>query len=99
MDNKVGSNVGIIIKGQTDIPVGEMDDFKRPDHPDFMVSSELKKEGWSGIRHNSLADSMEIWVEGELRGSMDRRTVALYPEKWEALYAVVFGLTDVKIAK
>ena len=36
-----------------------MEDFKRPDHPDFMDSSELKKAKWSGIRNNSLSGDLE----------------------------------------
>jgi len=43
-------------------------DSKRPDHPDFMDHSELKKAGFSGLRSNALSSELEIWVDGEIRG-------------------------------
>ena len=43
---------------------GDDFDSKRPDHPDFMGASELKKAEFSGIRHNSLTDQTEIWKVG-----------------------------------
>ncbi len=44
------------------------DDFdsKRPDHPDFMTASELKKHEFSGVRTNSLSGDVEIWKAGEI---------------------------------
>lgn len=41
------------------------DDYKRPNHRDFMDSTELKKDNFTGMRHNSITDSVEIWVLGE----------------------------------
>lgn len=41
------------------------EDFKRPNHPDFMDASELRKEGFSGVRINSLSQDWEIWIDGE----------------------------------
>lgn len=72
-------------------------DFKRPNHADFMDSSELKKIQFSGIRHNSLINTMEIWTLGDLRGSMPDHEVMLYPEKFNTLYADIFGLNHVEV--
>ena len=41
-------------------------EFKRPNHPDFMTTSELKKIKWSGLRNNSISGDTEIWIEGEI---------------------------------
>jgi len=48
-------------------------DSKRPDHPDFMDYFELKKEGWSGIRHNQISNDIEIWIDGEIKRSISER--------------------------
>ena len=71
-------------------------DFKRPDHPDFMDSSELRKLEFSGVRANKLAQQMEIWILGEVVKSMSMAEVYLCPAKWENLYAEVFCLEEVK---
>lgn len=72
-------------------------DFKRPNHADFLDSSELKKMEFSGIRHNNLIQTMEIWTLGDLRGSIPDHEVLLYPEKFNALYADIFGLNGVEV--
>ena len=54
----------IILSGH----VGKTEEFKRPDHYDFMDSSELKKIEWSGVRHNSITHRMELWIVGEVKG-------------------------------
>lgn len=43
------------------------ENFKRPDHPDFMDSSELKKKEFSGVRLNKISQEWEIWTVGDLR--------------------------------
>lgn len=88
MENK---NISIIVSDTA----GKTEDFKRSDHPDFLYSSELKTKKWSGIRHNSIMDIQEIWVLGEIKGSMAMEMVAKNPEKWENLWRDVFGLNDV----
>ena len=45
---------------------GDDFDSKRPDHPDFMDASELKKREFCGLRHNKLSNQMEIWKLGKL---------------------------------
>lgn len=71
-------------------------DFKRPDHPDFMDSSELRKLEFSGVRANKLTQQMELWVLGEVVKTLSMIEANLHPEKWEALYAEVFCLGEVK---
>lgn len=43
------------------------EEFKRPDHYDFMDSTELREAKWSGVRHNSLTHRMELWIVGEMK--------------------------------
>lgn len=42
------------------------EEFKRPDHPDFFTSAELKTSKYSGMRDNRIAMCYEIWVVGEM---------------------------------
>lgn len=72
-----------------------MEDFKRPNHPDFMDSSELKKIQWSGFRHNSITDCGEIWVLGEVKESISAQQVALNPLAINEAYERVFELEEV----
>lgn len=55
------------------------DDFdsKRPDHPDFMTHGELKKSEFSGVRHNSISNEVEIWAAGEIRETIPRTALIL----------------------
>lgn len=75
---------------------GKTEEYKRSEHNDFATSKELKDRKFCGIRHNSITETREIWVIGEIRGRMDEATIAMNPWKWELLYAEVFGLVDVK---
>lgn len=67
-----------------------MEEFKRPDHPDFMTSNELYVASFTGIRHNSLSGYMEIWVEGIKKGELP--AYQYESEEWNKLYAEIFGL-------
>lgn len=40
--------------------------FKRPNHPDFMTSEELKKKEFSGVRKNDIALQWEFWILGDM---------------------------------
>lgn len=73
-----------------------MEDFKRPDHNDFRTSTELKKEQFSGVRHNSLNDYMEFWIDGEVKFDMSVAEFRMHPEKWEKEMADCLGLTKVE---
>lgn len=79
--------------------VGKTEEFKRPDHPDFASEGELRKQGFSGVRYNELSGDMEIWLEGERKVVMTVAEMVLNPAKWDAAYADVFGLYNVKQEK
>lgn len=65
--------------------------FERPNHPDYMDSSELKKTKFSGTRHNRITDEFEIWTLGDLRAHVPVRDV----EACKKAYQDVFGIEDV----
>lgn len=67
--------------------------FKRPDHPDFMTSAELKKDCWSGVRNNSLTHEWEIWINGSIEAKGPEKDM----EMFRKAYAEVFQLHDVKL--
>lgn len=55
----------IIDKSKIIIPEGTMEDFKRPNHNDFMTDSELRAAEFSGLRRNELACQSEVWLLGD----------------------------------
>jgi hypothetical protein len=72
-----------------------MEDFKRPNHPDFKLTDELAKDKFSGFRHNALTDEAEIWIEGEIRARITRADVLRDPMAINKAYEQVFGLPEV----
>ena len=74
-----------------------IENFKRPDHPDFMDSSELARMKFSGMRHNSISDYIELWIEGEKKLEMLSSVYRSQPELWAREYSAVFGLKEVEI--
>lgn len=70
----------------------DKEEFKRPSHYDFMVASELKAEQFSGIRHNSITNDVEIWILGEIRQKISRADLEVNPylieDTWTKLFAV-----------
>jgi len=85
----------IVNKDSIVIPVGTMEDFKRPNHPDFALSSELKEQKWSGLRHNSLTDTAELWILGEVRGTVSKAQIQLDPLAINKMYEEVFMLDNI----
>lgn len=75
----------------------DLETFKRPNHTDFMTAVELKKDGFSGLRHNSVADGMEIWVEGERKVFLSGNDMAANPFLLERAMEEVFALNHVEI--
>ena len=76
-----------------------LEDFKRPNHPDFMDSSELKKEKWSGIRNNSLTEDLECWIEGEVVVVSSKLARSINPNDFEQKYAEYFGFHKTEIER
>ena len=83
----------IIIPQHTGIEVGG----PRPNHEDFMDRSELKAAGFSGLRHNSLTEDYEIWLDGKIEVVITMEQRVLNPniinEKWEELFGVAHVAT------
>lgn len=73
-----------------------MEDLKRPNHNDFRDSSELAKEEFSGIRHNSISQYVEFWMIGEKKFEMPVHEFATNPEKWRQKMADCLGLHNVE---
>lgn len=69
------------------------EDFKRPDHNDFLTSSELKAKEFTGVRHNSLLSLHEFWILGEIVKTVTDATVARDPEALTKAHLEVFALT------
>jgi len=66
-------------------------DFKRPDHPDFLDSSELKKKEFSGVRINKISNEWEIWTVGDLRAHGPAKD----QEAFMKAYADVFMIENI----
>ncbi len=77
----------------------DLEEFKRPNHNDFLTTQELKASEFSGIRINSITQTREIWVLGEIKASMPEHEIRYFPEKFDELYANVFGLHHVVSVK
>jgi len=65
---------------------------KRSDHNDFATSSELKERKFSGWRHNSIAEVMELWVLGEVKRTVTPAMMKLDPDILNKVYADQFAL-------
>lgn len=76
-----------------------MEDFKRPDHNDFALSSELRERRFTGIRLNSITNEQELWVEGHIRLTMDVEAIKRDETLWHRKYADIFDLTHVASLK
>lgn len=73
-----------------------MEDFKRPNHNDFKDSAELRKENFSGIRHNSITDNMEFWIDGRIEFEMPAQDFLSQQDLWKQKMADCLGLTKVE---
>lgn len=82
----------IVDKSKAAIPAGTMEDFKRPNHTDFMDVSELAKVKFSGLRHNSVTDEAEIWIDGECRKRISQLAISINPQAIEEALEGIFKL-------
>lgn len=73
-------------------PKAQTEEFKRPDHPDFMTSSELKAAKWSGVRQVQLTNCTEFWIEGECVKMVTQQDIKLNPKAIQLAHAELFGL-------
>lgn len=59
--------------------VAETESFKRPDHPDFALTSELIKQEFSGTRVYQLTGDFEFWILGEIVKTLKKEDVERDP--------------------
>ncbi len=77
----------------------EMEDFKRPNHNDFKTSSELRKEKFNGIRHNSVTEDLEFWIEGEVVVFSSSIARTIKPTDFEDKISEYCGMHNGKIGE
>lgn len=65
---------------------------RRPDHYDFMTSSELKRAEFSGMRQNQLAMQWELWLVGEIKGTVSFEAAAKDHLAVTRMHAEVFHM-------
>lgn len=82
----------IAIPGDVEIPAGTIEDFKRPDHLDFMTVGELRTAKFTGLRHNSLTNDCEIWLCGFLEKIVSPNDIKLNPHAIDEAYADTFHM-------
>lgn len=63
-------------------------EFKRPDHPDFMDSAELKKKEFSGVRVNKLSNEWEIWTVGDLRARGPVKNQEAFMQAYQEVFQI-----------
>ena len=66
--------------------------FKRPNHPDFMTSSELKKIEFTGIRQNNIALQWEFWILGNVERTVSFQAVKNDPLALTKAHMEVFHM-------
>lgn len=87
--------VGIIIKDGKAGPFNTKEGFERPNHPDFMDSTELRKTRFTGLRHNSLSNEAEIWILGHVVERVTEAEVQLNPLAINNAYERAFDLPEI----
>lgn len=75
--------------------VGKTEEYHRSSHNDFATAKELVDRNFSGVRNNSIAMTIEIWLDGNRVASMEQELAARRPELWNKLYEDTFGLKEV----
>lgn len=66
--------------------------FKRPDHPDFKTSDELKKMEWTGIRQNNIILAWEFWILGRVERSVSFQEVKNDPKALNKAHVEIFHM-------
>ncbi len=72
------------------------EEFKRPNHPDFMTSSELKTAEWSGVRQNMVSREWEFWICGEIKKRVHENEVLKDPLALSHAHLQLFGFSPEK---
>lgn len=72
--------------------MSESESFKRPDHNDFKLTSELVKEQFSGTRLYALTGDFEFWILGEIVKTLTKAEVERDPASIYKAHNEVFLL-------
>lgn len=72
--------------------MSKTEDFKRPTHPDFMDSAELRAIKWSGMRQNNLSNCAEVWLLGECKKSISPADLVKDPHAVQKAMSEIFML-------
>lgn len=72
------------------VDYGKTPEFKRPDHPDFKLTSELKAMQWSGVRQNEITREWEFWIVGEIKKTIPEAEA--FPSVLAKAHIELFGL-------
>ncbi len=75
-------------------PKAKTENFKRPNHPDFMDASELQKIKWTGVRPNNMGLSHEFWILGEIKRRVPFADVQKDPQLMQKVHIELFGLYE-----
>ena len=67
-------------------------EFKRPDHPDFMLSSELKAAEFTGVRQNEISREWEFWIVGEIKARVPETEAT--PQKLHDTHLELFAMRN-----
>jgi len=70
--------------------------YRRSEHNDFATSAELHDRRFTGIRHNSITDEQELWVEGHIRLAVPMTLMRMDPNIWNKKYEDIFALHHVE---
>lgn len=82
----------VVDKSRIVIPEGTMEDFKRPNHTDFMTSTELKAARFSGMRRNEMARQSEVWIDGEMVIAISDEELKRNPQAMNIAMQDAFGM-------
>lgn len=59
------------------------------DNPDNWTTADCIKNKWSGFRHNTFTNKIEIWLGGMLKKEMDAAEAATHPERFASMWEEV----------
>lgn len=97
-NNRSTHKLNSIIRGVDQQGYSKSGEFKRPNHPDFMVASELKAMDFSGVRKNEVGLVYEFWIAGEIKRTASFEAVNLDNTLMPRIHLELFGLVPEKTA-
>lgn len=73
---------------------GKTEHFKRPNHPDFLTTEELKKIEFSGVRQNEITREWEFWLVGEIKAVLSEAAVQADNSLLAKTHVEIFHMRD-----